>query len=58
MGLTTAATIWGECCDREWQQDSAPTPPPRVGATLTLVVLALLPFMERLFEDRGDGHRE
>jgi hypothetical protein len=29
-----------------------------VGATLTLVVLALLPFMERLFEDRGDGHRE
>jgi hypothetical protein len=28
------------------------------GATLTLVVLALLPFMERLFEGHGDRHDE
>jgi putative Mg2+ transporter-C (MgtC) family protein len=57
-GLTTAATIWvnaaiGMAAGLGAYAVAAG------GATLTLVVLALLPFMERLFEEGGGaGHRE
>ena len=56
-GLTTAATIWvnaaiGMAAGLGAYAAAAG------GATLTLVVLALLPFMERLFENRGEAHRE
>ena len=56
-GLTTAATIWvnaaiGMAAGLGAYAAAAG------GATLTLVVLALLPFMERLFEGRGDRHDE
>src|SRR5512133_3006405 len=58
-GLTTAATIWvnaaiGMAAGLGAYSVAAG------GATLTLVVLALLPVMERMFEERGggDGHRE
>jgi len=56
-GMTTAATIWvnaaiGMAAGLGAYAVAAG------GATLTLVVLALLPFMERLFEERGEGHRE
>ena len=57
-GLTTAATIWvnaaiGMAAGLGAYAVAAG------GATLTLVVLALLPFMERMFEERGGAeHRE
>ncbi|HTI40718.1 MAG TPA: MgtC/SapB family protein [Vicinamibacterales bacterium] len=56
-GLTTAATIWvnaaiGMAAGLGAYAAAA------AGATLTLVVLALLPFMERLFEGHGDRHDE
>ena len=52
-GLTTAATVWvnaaiGMAAGLGAYSVAA------VGATLTLVVLALLPFMEQLFEERGE----
>lgn len=54
-GLTTAATIWvnaaiGMAAGLGAYSAAA------AGAALTLVVLALLPVMERLFEERGGGH--
>jgi len=58
-GLTTAATIWvnsaiGMAAGLGAYGVAAG------GATLTLVVLALLPLMERMFEGRGgfDNHHE
>lgn len=58
-GLTTAATIWvnaaiGMAAGLGAYSVAAG------GATLTLVVLALLPVMEGIFEERGgrDRHRE
>lgn len=56
-GLTTAATIWvnaaiGMAAGLGAYAVAA------VGAMLTLVVLALLPFMERVFEERGGHHPE
>jgi putative Mg2+ transporter-C (MgtC) family protein len=56
-GLTTAATVWvnaaiGMAAGLGAYSAAA------VGATLTLVVLGLLPSMERMFEDRGRRHRE
>lgn len=56
QGLTTAATIWvnaaiGMAAGLGSYAVAA------VGAALTLVVLALLPTMERLFEDRGGERR-
>ena len=56
-GLTTAATIWvnaaiGMAAGLGAYAAAAG------GATLTLVVLALLPFMERLFEGHGNRHDE
>jgi putative Mg2+ transporter-C (MgtC) family protein len=54
-GLTTAATIWvnaaiGMAAGLGAYSAAAG------GATLTLIVLALLPVMERIFERRGGGH--
>lgn len=56
-GLTTAATVWvnaaiGMAAGLGAYSAAA------VGAALTLVVLGLLPSMERMFEDRGRRHRE
>ena len=56
-GLTTAATIWvnaaiGMAAGLGSYSVAAG------GATLTLVVLALLPFMERVFEARGGSADE
>jgi putative Mg2+ transporter-C (MgtC) family protein len=56
-GLTTAATVWvnaaiGMAAGLGAYSAAA------VGATLTLVVLGLLPSMERMFEGRGRRHRE
>jgi putative Mg2+ transporter-C (MgtC) family protein len=56
-GLTTAATIWvnaaiGMAAGLGAYAAAAG------GATLTLVVLALLPFLERLFDQSGVRHRE
>ena len=53
-GLTTAATIWvnaaiGMACGLGSYTIAAG------GAMLTLVVLALLPLMERVFEGRGSS---
>lgn len=53
-GLTTAATIWvnaaiGMAAGLGAYSVAA------VGATLTVIVLALLPVMERIFEERGGG---
>jgi putative Mg2+ transporter-C (MgtC) family protein len=53
-GLTTAATIWvnaaiGMAAGLGAYSVAAG------GATLTLVVLALLPLIERIFEERGSG---
>ena len=55
-GLTTAATIWvnaaiGMAAGLGAYGVAAG------GATLTLVVLALLPVMERIFEERGDREK-
>jgi len=55
-GLTTAATIWvnaaiGMAAGLGAYGVAAG------GATLTLVVLALLPVMERIFEERGGGDK-
>ena len=55
-GLTTAATIWvnaaiGMAAGLGSYSVAAG------GATLTLVVLALLPLMERLFDERGGSER-
>jgi putative Mg2+ transporter-C (MgtC) family protein len=55
-GLTTAATIWvnaaiGMAAGLGFYSAAA------LGATLTLVVLALLPFMERIFEEHGGASR-
>lgn len=55
-GLTTAATIWvnaaiGMAAGLGAYGVAAG------GATLTLVVLALLPVMERFFEERGGGDK-
>lgn len=56
-GLTTAATIWvnaaiGMAAGLGAYAVAA------AGATLTLVVLALLPFMEQVFDERDAGRHE
>jgi len=57
MGLTTAATIWVNAAIGMASGLGLYTVAAG-GATLTLVVLALLPLMERLFDERGgsDDH--
>jgi putative Mg2+ transporter-C (MgtC) family protein len=51
-GLTTAATIWVNAAIGMAAGLGSYTVA-MVGAAITLVVLALLPFMERFFEKRG-----
>jgi putative Mg2+ transporter-C (MgtC) family protein len=57
MGLTTAATIWVNAAIGMASGLGLYTVAAG-GATLTLVVLALLPLMERVFDERGgsDDH--
>jgi putative Mg2+ transporter-C (MgtC) family protein len=54
MGLTTAATIWVNAAIGMASGLGLYTVAAG-GATLTLVVLALLPLMERVFDERGGG---
>jgi putative Mg2+ transporter-C (MgtC) family protein len=55
-GLTTAATIWVNAAIGMAAGLGAYTVAAG-GATLTLVVLALLPLMERFFDERGGSER-
>jgi putative Mg2+ transporter-C (MgtC) family protein len=54
-GLTTAATIWVNCAIG-MAAGFGSYGAAAGGATLTLVVLALLPLMERVFDERGGGN--